>query len=131
LSDRDSLQFSWKLRDEVSSGDSTGVGKARSATVDTNQDETRIEMSWKHSADTWMNEVQLTYEDAFYVPKITNADVNGAVYTWNNGEEFNVLAVDGADPRAGQNKGQKGWAVANIITFSDVSWGAGVHNLKA
>jgi len=131
LSDRDSLQFSWKLRDEVSSGDTTGVGKARSATVDTNQDDTRIEMSWKHNADTWLNEVQLTYEDTFYTPQISNAGVNGAVYTWNNGQDMNVLAVDGADPRAGQNKGQKGWAIANIITFSDISWGSGVHNLKA
>ena len=42
-----------------------------------------------------------------------------------------MLAVDGADPRAGQNKGQKGWAIGNIITFSDISWGAGDHNIKA
>ena len=61
LSERDSMQFSAKIRDEVSSGDRTGVGIARSATVDTNNDDKRLELSWKHSADTWLNEVQLTY----------------------------------------------------------------------
>jgi outer membrane receptor protein involved in Fe transport len=131
LSERDSMQLSGKIRDEVSSGDRTGVGIARSATVDTNNDDKRFELSWKHSADAWLNEVQLTYEDTFYVPQITNADVNGAVYTWFDGQDREVLAVDGADPRAGQNKGQKGWALGDTITFSDISWGSGVHNIKA
>ena len=125
------MQLSAKIRDEVSSGDRTGVGIARSATVDTSNDDTRLELSWKHNADTWLNEVQFTYEDAFYVPQITNADVNGAVYTWFDGQDRNVLAVDGADPRAGQNKGQKGWAVGDTITFSDLAWGSGVHTIKA
>jgi outer membrane receptor protein involved in Fe transport len=131
ISERDSMQLSGKIRDEVSSGDRTGVGIARSATVDTNNDDKRFELSWKHSADAWLNEVQLTYEDTFYIPQITNADVNGAVYTWFNGQDQNVLAVDGADPRAGQNKGQKGWALGDTITFSDISLGSGVHNIKA
>ncbi len=95
-----------------------------SAAVDTDNDDKRLELSWKHSADRWLNEVQFTYEDAFYVPQITNADVNGAVYTWFDGQDRNILAVDGADPRAGQNKGQKGWAIGDIITFSDITWGA-------
>ncbi len=43
----------------------------------------------------------------------------------------NILAIDGADPRAGQNKGQKGWAIADIITFTDLAWGAGDHTIKA
>ena len=131
LSERDSMQFSAKIRDEVSSGDRTGVGIARSSTVDTNNDDKRLEMSWKHSADSWLNELQLTYEDAFYVPQITNSSVNGAVYTWFDGQDRNVLAVDGADPRAGQNKGQKGWAIGNFITFTDIAWGAGDHTIKA
>jgi outer membrane receptor protein involved in Fe transport len=131
LSERDSMQLSAKIRDEVSSGDRTGVGLARSATVDTNNDDTRLEMAWKHSGENWLNELQLTYEDAFYVPQITNAGVNGAVYTWFDGQDRNVLAVDGADPRAGQNKGQKGWAIGNFITFSDITWGGGDHTIKA
>jgi outer membrane receptor protein involved in Fe transport len=130
LSERDSLQFTTKIRDEVSSGDRTGVGIARSATVDTNNDDTRLELAWKHNGDSWLNELQFTYEDAFYVPQITNADVNGAVYTWFDGQDRNILAVDGADPRAGQNKGQKGWAIGDFITFSDISWGAGDHTIK-
>src|SRR5204862_527790 len=105
---------------------------ARTAPVDTSNDDKRVEFSWNHDADTWLNEVQLTYEHAFYVPQITNGDVNGAVYTWfDGGQDKNVLAVDGAEPRAGQNKGQKGWAIGDTLTFSDISWGSGVHNIKA
>src|SRR4030095_16353454 len=60
ISDQDSMQLSAKIRDEVSSGDRTGVGIARSATVDTNNDDKRFELSWKHSADAWLNEVLFT-----------------------------------------------------------------------
>jgi outer membrane receptor protein involved in Fe transport len=131
LSERDSMQFSAKIRDEVSSGDRTGLGRARSATVDTNNDDKRFELSWKHSADRWLNELQLTYEDAFYVPLPINSDVNGAAYTWFDGQDRTVLEADGPDPRAGQNKGQKGWAIGNFITFSDITWGTGDHTIKA
>jgi len=131
LSERDSMQLSAKIRDEVSSGDRTGVGRALSATVNTNNDDTRFELSWKHSADRWLNELQFTYEDAFYTPLPINSDINGAAYTWFNGQDMTVLEADGPDPRAGQNKGQKGWAIADIITFSDISWGAGDHTIKA
>ena len=99
--------------------------------MDTNNDDKRFELSWKHSGDSWLNEVQFTYEDAFYIPQLINSDVNGAVYTGSTAQDQNILAVDGADPRAGQNKGQKGWAIGDIITFSDISWVAGDHTIKA
>ena len=54
------------------------------------------------------------------------------MYTWFNGRRIrDILAIDGADPRAGQNKGQKGWAIADNITFTDISWFAGDHTIKA
>jgi hypothetical protein len=57
-----------------------------------------------------VNEVQLTYEDSFY--RVAHHRTrNGAVYTFIDGADHNILAYDGADPRAGQNKGQKGWAI--------------------
>jgi outer membrane receptor protein involved in Fe transport len=130
LSDVDSIQFSAKVRDEVSDGEQTGTGTAASAAVDSDNDDKRLELSWKHSADRWLNELQFTHEDAFYVPQVQGGDRNGAVYTWNNGNDQNILAVDGSDPRAGQNKGQKGWAVANNITFSDINWFGGDHTIK-
>jgi len=132
MTDFDSMQFSVKIRDEVSAGDQTGTGVAASAAVDTDNDDQRYELSWKHNGEGWLNEVQLTYEDAFYVPHINSGGVNGATYTWHNGsQDPRILSIDGADPRAAQNKGQKGWALADIITFTDLAWGAGDHTVKA
>jgi outer membrane receptor protein involved in Fe transport len=132
ISDADSMQFSVKIRDEVSGGDQAGTGIASSAAVDTDQDDKRFELSWKHSGTHWINEVQATYEDTFFVPQIGNADSNGANYTWINGsQDPSILAVDGADPRAGQNKGQEGWAIGNTITFTDINWFGGDHTIKA
>lgn len=130
LSDLDLLTLSAKLRRETSEGDQTGIGVAQSAAVETDNSDDRYELSWKHNAESWLNEVQFTYEDAFYVPQITNGDSNGAVYTRQiaPGNDPRILAVDGADPRAGQNKGQKGWSLAEVITFPDV---AGKHTFKA
>ena len=129
--DLDRFEFSAKIRDESSLGDQTGTGKAASAALDTDNNEKRFELSWKHSADRWLNEVQLTYEDAFYQPHVRGSALNGAVYTFNSGFDANILAVDGSDPRAGQNKGQKGWAIADNITFTDISWFGGDHTIKA
>jgi outer membrane receptor protein involved in Fe transport len=128
--DSDRFELSGKIRDEVSNGDQAGTGVAASAAVDTDNDDKRFELSWKHSANRWFNEVQLTYEDTFYVPHIVNPDQNGIQYTFNNGQDRNILAVDGADPRAGQNKGQKGWAIADNLTFTDIGWGGGDHTIK-
>ena len=130
MSELDTLTFSAKIRKETSQGDQTGIGVAQSAAVETDNDDNRYELSWKHNADNWLNEVQLTFEDAFYVPQITNSATNGAVYTRQTGpgNDPRILAVNGADPRAGQNKGQEGWSIADVITFSDVG---GAHTIKA
>jgi len=129
--DADRFDLTIKIRDETSNGDQAGTGVAQSAAVDTDNDDKRYELSWKHSADRWLNEVQLTYEDAFFVPHLISSDTNGAVYTFNNGtSDQNIIAVDGADPRAAQNKGQKGWAIADIFTLTDIAWITGHHTLK-
>lgn len=130
LSELDSIAFSTKIRKETSQGDQTGTGVAQSAAIDTDNSDDRYELSWKHNASAWLNELQFTYEDAFWVPSVANSGSNGAVYTLQTGpnNDPRILAVDGADPRAAQNKGQKGWALSNVITFPEV---AGKHTIKA
>lgn len=132
-SDVDRIELTAKIRDETAEGDQTGAGVATSAAIDTDNDDKRYELSWKRSGDNWLNEVQLTYEDAFFTPHVSASGLNGAVYTFSNapGTDTNILAVDGSDPRAGQNKGQEGWAIANIITVSDINWMGGDHTFKA
>jgi outer membrane receptor protein involved in Fe transport len=129
LTDNDRLELTAKIRDESSDGEQLGIGVAASAALNTDNDDKRYELSWKHNADRWMNEVQLTYEDTFFVPHVVNPTQTGFVYTYYDGNDSNILAVNGSDPRGGQNKGQKGWAIADNITFTDIDW-AGDHTIK-
>ena len=132
VSEADSMQFSAKVRDETSVGDQTGTGVALSAAVDTDNTDKRYELSWKHDSTGWLNEVQATYEDAFTVPHIHASGVNGAQYTYIDGpNNQRIISVNGADPRAGQNKGQKGWSIGDTITFTDINWFGGDHTIKA
>ncbi|HET9864895.1 MAG TPA: TonB-dependent receptor [Steroidobacteraceae bacterium] len=131
--DFDRFDFTAKLRREDSQGDQAGTGVAQSATINTSNNEDRYELFWKHNGDGWLNEVQLGYEKAPYLPHLRSTDQNGAVYTFidNNANDQNILIANGADPRASQNKTQKGWSVADIITFTDVGWFTGNHTIKA
>jgi outer membrane receptor protein involved in Fe transport len=129
--DQDRFTLSVKVRDETGEGDQTGTGVAASAAIDTDNDETRYEFQWNRTGAGWLNELTLTYEDAFFVPHVSSSGVNGSVYTFNPPANSRILAVDGSDPRAGQNKGQKGWAVGDNITFSDIGWFGGDHTIKA
>jgi outer membrane receptor protein involved in Fe transport len=130
LTEMDSITFSAKIRKEVGQGGQAGTGVAQSAATTTDNDDNRFELSWQHSAESWINELQFTHEDAFFTPQINAQEpgVNGRVFTYFNGIDNNILAVDGSDPRAGQNKGQKGWSVSDTITFPDVG---GAHTIKA
>jgi outer membrane receptor protein involved in Fe transport len=129
-SDSDRFELSAKIRDETADGTQVGTGTAASAAVNTDNTDKRWELSWKHSGDSWFNEVQATYEDTFFVPHVVNGGQSGSQFTYYSGFDANILAIDGSDPRAGQNKGQKGWALANNITFTDIH-GAGDHTIKA
>ncbi|MEJ0087668.1 MAG: TonB-dependent receptor [Pseudomonadota bacterium] len=130
LSDNDSFTLSAKIRKETAEGDGINNGTAPSASKTTDSDDNRFEASWKHSGNNWLNEVQATYEDAFFNPTVGNASRNGTVYTaLFGGQDRNMIRIDGADPRAGQNKGQKGWALSNTITFTDLDW-LGSHTVK-
>ena len=128
LTDSDSIQFSAKVRKETSQGTQTGSGVAQSAAVDAVNDDTRLELSWKHNGTGWLNELQFTHEDAPFMPRVASTGLNGRVFTWFNGNDNNILAVDGSDPRSGQNKTQEGWSVSDTITFTDVG---GAHTIKA
>jgi outer membrane receptor protein involved in Fe transport len=132
-SDADRFDFTAKFRRESSEGDQAGTGVAQSAAINTKNDEDRYELSWKRNGDGWLNEVQLGYEKAPYLPQLRTSDTNGAVYTYldNAANDQNILVTNGADPRASQVKTQKGWSAADIITFTDIGWITGDHTIKA
>jgi len=131
--DVDRFDLTLKFRREDSQGDQAGTGTATSAAIDTTNNEDRYELSWKRNGNGWLNEVQATYENVPYLPHLPHSDVNGADYTFrdNNANDQVMLSVDGADPRAAQNKTQKGWGIADVITFTDINWITGDHTIKA
>lgn len=129
-SENDTFTLSVKIRKETARGDGIANGTAPSASKTTDSDDNRFEASWKHNGIGWLNELQATYEDAFFNPTVGDTSTTGTVFSYlEGGQDRNMIRIDGADPRAGQNKGQKGWALANTLTFTDIGW-HGNHTVK-
>ena len=125
--DYDRIEFSAKIRNE-SQVKNIGIANAQSASITNKNDETRYDLRWQHSADRWLNEFLITYEDAFDRPTSTNIG-NGAQYIVQSQGERLVLATAAADPRATQNKGQRGPGVQDDLTFNNLQW-LGDHTVK-
>ena len=129
----DRFVMSAKIRQETGLGDQAGRGNAASASIQTKNTDNRWEARWQHSATNYFNEALVTYEDAFFIPHGKSGSSNGATYTYNlgPGNDPTILATNGVDPRANQNKGQKGYAFADDITWSHINWLTGDHTIKA
>jgi outer membrane receptor protein involved in Fe transport len=127
----DRFVVSSKVRRENGDGN-IGTGQALSSSVVTLNNDTRVDLRWERSSDRWFNEALLTYEDAFFNPTGVGGGggVNGADYTYQPTNDSTLLATNGIDPRAVQNKGQKGWALADELTFSHLTWWTGDHTVK-
>jgi hypothetical protein len=126
-SDYDRIEFSVKVRNENQT-ENLGVAAAASASVTVKNDDTRYMLRWAHSADHWLNELLLTHEDAFNQPSATNLG-NGSQYIVVANNQQLILATDAADPRATQDKGQRGPGIQDDFTFSDLHW-LGDHTVK-
>jgi outer membrane receptor protein involved in Fe transport len=126
-SDFDRIEFSIKVRSE-NQIENLGISKAASADITTKISDTRYTVRWAHSADRWLNEVLMTHEDAFNRPSASNLG-NGAEYVVQAQNEQLILSTGAADPRATQNKGQRGPGVQDDLTFSDLHW-LGDHTVK-
>jgi outer membrane receptor protein involved in Fe transport len=118
-----------KIRREDGLGN-IGPGLALSSSLETLNHDNRVDLRWQRSADRWFNEVLATYEDAFFTPTGVNSTTNGADYTNGTNNDAVILVTSGVDPRATQNKGQKGYALADELTFSHLKWLTGDHTVK-
>ncbi len=126
VTDRDHIALSGQRREEEQIG-GVGGANALSHSIFAENYDRRWNLRWEHSADRWFNEVLATREDSFNNPTPITFG-NGFVYTTPVGSnEPAIIAVGGADPRAGQVKGQKGWSIENNFTFT----GFNDHTIKA
>jgi outer membrane receptor protein involved in Fe transport len=105
----------------------TNVGNGpNAASYGTNKtgDDTRWDLHWQWNADTWMNDAHLTYEDASFGPRPATIGP-GAVYT----SDYNGRVVmNTGGGRDYQDKGQKGWAIQDDMTFYELFGGG--HTVK-
>jgi outer membrane receptor protein involved in Fe transport len=129
FTDRDRIELSSKVRKEDQT-DNIGTGQAESASIDVKNNDTRVDARWQHSADSWFNELLFTYEKTFNAPSSLGFG-NGAVYTTSlTGQADQTIITTGpASPLATQNKGQKGPAIQDDLTFSNLNW-MGDHTVK-
>lgn len=124
---RDRIEVSGKYRNETAIT-GTGTGVAASSALNQINYDRRFDIRWDHSADAWFNRLQFTYENAFFKPSAVNIG-NGSTYTPYDDQNTSILTVGAADPRGTQNKGQKGPAIQDDLTFNDLEW-HGDHVIK-
>ena len=129
FSDRDRVEVSSKVRKENQS-DNIGTGQARSASIDTKNNDTRVDARWQHSADKWFNDFLLTWEKTFNAPQSIGFG-NGAIYTYHvdAGNDAHIINTGPASPLATQNKGQRGPGFQDDLTFNNFAWN-GDHTVK-
>ncbi|WAC63758.1 TonB-dependent receptor [Pseudoxanthomonas sp. SL93] len=125
------VELTAKRREEDETTNIGGVNLGSYATLKTGE-ETRVDLRYQYSADTWLNDAHITYEDANFAPRPLNTDIGYRLLIPRIGEENNNNpAMEEIINRGGggdfQNKGQKGYSIQNDFTFT--GWQG--HTLKA
>ena len=125
--DADRFVLAAKVRQETQA-QNIGTGKAVSASIINENDETRVDLRWEHTTDLLYNEFMLTYEDAVYAPTPVNLG-NSYVYTYQPEQDQQILAVGAGSALSAQNKAQRGPSIQDDLTFSHFEWN-GEHTVK-
>lgn len=128
---RDVIELSGKYRKESGEFLNSGIN-ARSTISAQRVEEIRGLARWEHTADNWINELKLTYEDAKWAPTPVEFG-NGYLFAYAAPTPGNPSVIQrGEILRVGggsnyQDKGQKGWGVQNDFTWT----GFEGHTIKA
>lgn len=127
----DLIEVSGKYRKETGIFLSSGSTSAEAA-ASQDVDEKRGVLRWEHSSDNFVNDLKLTYEEAFWSPRPQNF-VPGSIFTFSGpspvtGANLNraqILRVGGSANF--QDKGQRGYAIQNDFTWVGIP----NHTIKA
>jgi outer membrane receptor protein involved in Fe transport len=125
-SDAHLIEFSARIREEVGILDVGGIN-AVSAGNALNNNEKRYDLRSVYSADNWMNDAHLTFEEAAYNPSpVVNAPI--IRYTARNqANDGDITLLNTGGGGSFQDKGQKGWGLQNDFTW----YGWEDHTIKA
>jgi outer membrane receptor protein involved in Fe transport len=120
--DSDLFEFSGKYRDETGEGFNSGISAFETRTL-TRVEEIRGLARWEHTADNWVNDFKVAYEDVTWNPRPFQ-QANRNVYRVRipnpantaNFLDGNILETGGGTNF--QDKGQKGWQISNDFTYT-------------
>ncbi|WP_448228288.1 TonB-dependent receptor domain-containing protein [Pseudoxanthomonas mexicana] len=125
------VEFTVKDRKEDDLVNIGGMNTASYATSRTGSDK-RFDLRYQYSAENWLNDAHITYEDASFGPRPVTMGVASQYQIPAPGQENNnnpamqdVIFFGGGPDW--QEKGQKGYAIQNDFTF----YGWQGHTLKA
>jgi outer membrane receptor protein involved in Fe transport len=119
---RDLFEFSVKYRDETGEQFNNGINAFETRTL-AKVEEWRGLARWEHTADTWVNDLKVAYENVTWNPRPVNF---GNVSRFNatvpntpplTGTRRGDILVIGAG-RNFQDKGQKGWQISDDFTYT-------------
>ena len=121
------FELSLRYRDEESISPGSSISAPNFSTNFTN-DETRVDLRYQFSSTNWLNDAHLTFEDAAFNPvPVTAGPANRYTIVDPNNPavlDLGVLNIGGGPTF--QDKGQKGWAFQDDLTF----FGWEGHTLK-
>ncbi len=124
----DLFEFSGKYRKE--SGDDLGSGiNAFSTRTNNSVKDVRGLARWQHTADSWINDFRVSYEDVLWSPRPVEQEINQffqrTEITGTSTRRIDLLRIGGGTNF--QEKGQKGWTIQNDFTYTGLEG----HTFKA
>ena len=125
----DLFEFSVKYRDESGEQLNSGIGAYDTRTI-AKVEEWRGLARWEHTADTWINDFKVAYEDVTWGPRpvqFGNVTLFNAILPNQDGttRRGDILRFGGGTNF--QDKGQSGWQVSDDFTYT----GFDNHTIKA
>lgn len=131
IGDNHLVELTGKYRDEDELTNIGGINTAPYGTLKVGE-ETRVDLRYQYSAQNWLNDVHITFEDTTFGPSPATLANGYNLLVPRIGQEANdnpdmenVLNAGGGGDK--QDKGQKGLAFQNDLTF----FGMEGHTIKA
>ena len=126
--DNDLFEFTGKYRTESGYQISNGIAAYSTATLN-KVEEIRGTARWQHTADSWINDFRVGYEDVSWSPRPATDGI-GQQFRTSQTNAGSINSFDLFRIGAGlnfQDKGQTGWTVQNDFTWT----GFEGHTIKA
>ncbi len=128
VSDSDRLVVRAQLRRETQVNN-VGAGTAANAGIAVGNNARYYSLEWDHDGSHWHNKALLLYQHAFYRPAGVTETGTGDAYTFGPQNDGLIIQTGAPDPRAFQNKGQKGPGFKDALTFTGINW-HGDHTIQ-